>query len=64
MEIEYRSQIAINYEGPKHDEDFYADIICLWYLFGGYFKSSGTLYDQSKNDLKADIEEALKALLN
>ncbi len=23
MDIEYRSQIAINYEGPKHDEDFY-----------------------------------------
>ena len=33
MEIEYRSQIAIDYEGPKHDEDFYADIICLWYYF-------------------------------
>lgn len=64
MEIEYRSQIAIDYEGPKHDEDFYADTIYLWYYFGGYFKSSGKLYDQSKNELKSDIEEALKALLN
>lgn len=42
MEIECHSQIAIDYEGPKHDEYFYADTISLRYYFGRYFKSSGT----------------------
>ena len=64
LEKEYRSQIAINYEGPKHDDDFYADTISLWYYYSGFPNSSGTLFDQSKNDLKAAIEEALKVLLN
>ncbi|USK33428.1 hypothetical protein LIT25_23430 [Bacillus sp. F19] len=62
LEKEYRSQIAINYDGPKFDDDFYAAIE-LWYYFGGYFKGSGTLYDLSKNDLEKDIEETLKTLL-
>jgi hypothetical protein len=63
LEKEYRSQIAIDYDGPKFDDDFYADTIELWYYFGGYFKGSGTLYDLSKNDLETDIEETLKTLL-
>ncbi|MCM3791115.1 hypothetical protein M3221_22515 [Domibacillus indicus] len=63
LEKEYRSQIAIDYDGPKFDDDFYADTIGLWYYFGGYSKGSGTLYDLSKNDLETDIEEALKTLL-
>ncbi|MGG3452312.1 hypothetical protein ABER98_21175 [Domibacillus aminovorans] len=63
LEKEYRSQIAIDYDGPKFDEDFYANTIELWYYFGGYVKGSGTLYDLSKNDLEVDIEKSLKALL-
>lgn len=63
LEKEYRSQIAIDYDGPKFDDDFYADTIELWYYFGGYFKGSGTLYDLYKNDLEKDIEETLKSLL-
>ncbi|AQQ53218.1 hypothetical protein [Planococcus lenghuensis] len=63
LEKEYRSQIAIDYDGPKYDDDFYARTFGLWYYFGGYFKGSGTLYDLTKNDLEADIEEILKNLL-
>lgn len=63
LEKEYRSQIAIDYDGPKYDDDFYASTFGLWYYFGGYFKGSGTLYDLSENDLEADIEESLKSLL-
>ena len=63
LEKEYRSQIAIDYDGPKFDDGFYADTIELWYYFGGYFKGSGTLYGLSKNNLETDIEEALKMML-
>lgn len=63
LEKEYRSQIAIDYDGQKIDDDFYADTIELWYYFGGYFKGSGTLYDLSNNEIETDIEEALKMLL-
>ncbi|CAM4026899.1 hypothetical protein [Mesobacillus zeae] len=63
LEKEYHSQIAIDYDGPKFDDDFYAYAIDLWYYFGGYFKGSGTLYDLSKNNLKDDIEAVLKTLL-
>ncbi|KQL36084.1 hypothetical protein [Psychrobacillus sp. FJAT-21963] len=61
---EYRSQIAIDYDGQKLNEDIYAETICLWYYFGGYLKGSGTLYDLSKNNLEEDIEKALVMLLN
>ncbi|ALC85165.1 hypothetical protein AM499_04545 [Bacillus sp. FJAT-22090] len=64
LEKEYRSQIAIDYDGPKYDDDFYAVTIELWYYFGGYSEGSGTLYDLSKNDLERDIVEALKHCLN
>ncbi|MGG3642060.1 hypothetical protein ABES38_11890 [Bacillus gobiensis] len=63
LEKEYRSQIAIDYDGRKFDDDFYAITIELWYYFGGYSKGSGRLYDLSKNDLETDIEEALISLL-
>ena len=63
LEKEYRSQLAIDYDGPKYDDDFYAHTFGLWYYFGGYFKGSGTLYDLTKSDLEADIEENLKNLL-
>jgi hypothetical protein len=59
LEKEYRSQIEIDFDSPKFDDDFYADTIELWYYFGGYFKGSGTLYDLSRKDLETDIEEAL-----
>ncbi|WP_322786434.1 hypothetical protein [Fictibacillus gelatini] len=64
LEKEYRSQIAIDYDGPKFDDDFYAHTILLWYYFTGGSKGSGTLYDLSKNDLQTDMEEALKMLLS
>ncbi|WP_286201614.1 hypothetical protein [Bacillus sp. ISL-4] len=32
LELEYRSQIAIDYDGPQYDEDFYADTIELWHF--------------------------------
>jgi c-di-AMP phosphodiesterase-like protein len=63
LEKEYRSQIVIDFDGPKIEDDFYEYYIPLWYYFGGYSKGSGTLYDLSKNKLEADIEEALKILL-
>ena len=63
LEKEYRSQISIDYDGPKFDDDFYADTIELWYYFGGYSEGSGAVYALSKNDLEKDIEEALKKLL-
>ncbi|MBK0005986.1 MULTISPECIES: hypothetical protein [Priestia] len=64
LEKEYRSQIAINFDGFTDEEDAYVHYIQLWYYFGGYFKGTGTLYDLSKNHLEADIEEKLEELLN
>ncbi|MFC4714335.1 hypothetical protein [Planococcus dechangensis] len=55
FEDEYRSQLAIDFEGEKFDDDFYAYSITLWYSSRG----TGTLYDISTNDLSADIEKAL-----
>ncbi|WP_286166347.1 hypothetical protein [Peribacillus frigoritolerans] len=43
--------------------DLYAEMIELWYYFGGYLRSSGTIYDLSKNDLEKDLEDTLKTLL-
>ena len=63
FEKEYRSQLVIDYDGPKVDDDFYAYYIPLWYYFGGSLKGSGTLYDLSKNNLESEIEEVLKILL-
>ncbi|MDM5156369.1 hypothetical protein QUF88_21905 [Bacillus sp. DX1.1] len=54
----------MDYDGPKFEgDDFYAYYIELWYYFGGYFKSAGTLYDLSKSNLETDIKEALKERL-
>ncbi|AJI20929.1 hypothetical protein H8R29_08240 [Priestia megaterium] len=64
LEKEYRSQIAINFDGFTDEEDAYVYYIQLWYYVGGYFKGTGTLYDLSKNHLEADIEEKLEELLN
>lgn len=55
FEDEYRSQLAIDFEGEKIDDDFYAHAITLWYSSRG----TGTLYDLSINDLSAAIEKAL-----
>ncbi|TWT27193.1 hypothetical protein [Planomicrobium sp. CPCC 101110] len=63
LEKEYRSQIAIDYDGPKYDDEFDAGTLGLWYYFGGYVQGSGTLYDLSQNDLESDIEETLTNLL-
>ena len=64
LEKEYRSQVAINFDGFTDEEDAYVHYIQLWYYFSGYFKGTGTLYDLSKNHLEADIEEKLEELLN
>ncbi len=63
LEKEYRSQVAINFDGFTDEEDAYVYYIQLWYYFGGYFKGSGTLYDLSKNYLEADIEEKIEEIL-
>ncbi len=63
LEKEYRSQVAINFDGFTDEEDAYVHYIQLWYYFSGYFKGTGTLYDLSKNHLEADIEEKLEELL-
>jgi hypothetical protein len=64
LEKEYRSQVAINFDGFTDEEDAYVHYIQLWYYFSGYFKGTGTLYDLSKNRLEADSEEKLEELLN
>lgn len=63
LEKEYRSQVAINFDGFTDEEDAYVHYIQLWYYFGGYFEGSGTLYDLSKNYLEADIEEKIEEIL-
>ncbi|MGE6204227.1 hypothetical protein [Guptibacillus hwajinpoensis] len=64
LEKEYRSQISIDYDGPKFSEEFYAETIYLWYYFGGYRKGSGTLFDFMNNDLKSALEKKLLELLD
>ncbi|WP_228307655.1 hypothetical protein [Priestia sp. J2] len=63
LEKEYRSQVAINFDGFTDEEDAYVHYLQLWYYFGGYFKGTGTLYDLSKNYLEADIEEKIEEIL-
>ncbi|MFS0903743.1 hypothetical protein AB3N02_11840 [Priestia aryabhattai] len=63
LEKEYRSQVAINFEGFTDEEDAYIYCIQLWYYFGGYFKGSGALYDLSKNHLETDIKEKVEEIL-
>ncbi|CAG9614993.1 hypothetical protein BACCIP111899_04227 [Bacillus rhizoplanae] len=67
LEAEYRSLIAIDYEGePKLDEDFYICTIELWYYYQGFSRNSGTghLYISSVNQLEEEITETLELLLN
>jgi hypothetical protein len=64
LEKEYRSQIAIDYNDPGDDNDFYAATLTLWHYHRGYFKNFGTLYEAAENDLEKDIKETLKNLLN
>jgi len=63
LEKDYRSKVAIDYEGAKFDDEFYAHDIDLWYYFTGYVKGSGTLYNYKEYDLHKVIESALKELL-
>jgi len=60
---EYRSMVAINFDGEDSDDDF-VTYIQLWYYFGGYRKGEGTLYNSAKRNLKADIEEVLNEILS
>jgi hypothetical protein len=64
FEKEYRSQIVIDYDGPKFNEEFYAETIELWYYFGDYKNCTGTLYDLKNNDLKSSLEKTLQELLD
>ncbi|MEX6703184.1 hypothetical protein ABS315_26935 [Peribacillus frigoritolerans] len=65
LELEYRSQIAIEYDGPQYDEDFYADTIELWH-FSDVIKGKayGTIYNLTKCNLETEIEATLIKLLN
>ncbi|WP_254178664.1 hypothetical protein [Cytobacillus oceanisediminis] len=60
LEKEYRSQIVIDFDDDTVEDDEYADIIQLWYYYGG---GTGTIYDITKNNLVNDIEVVLKTLL-
>ena len=64
LELEYRSQIVIDYDGPKYDEDFYADTIELWH-FSDVIKGKayGTIYNLTKCNLETEIEDTLIKLL-
>ncbi|MBT2616254.1 MULTISPECIES: hypothetical protein [unclassified Bacillus (in: firmicutes)] len=64
LELEYRSQIAIDYNRPQYDEDFYADTIELWH-FSDVIKGEafGTIYNLTKCNLETEIEDVLKILL-
>lgn len=62
LEGEYRSQIAINYDGFTDEEDAYVYYIQLWGCSRGR-KSIGGLYDLSKYDLKKEIEDTLSEVL-
>ncbi|MFJ7755889.1 hypothetical protein ACQKGI_21865 [Peribacillus muralis] len=61
LEKEYRSQILIDFDDDTVEDDEYADIIQLWYYYGG---GTGTIYDITKNNLVKDIELGLETLLN
>ncbi|WP_279620749.1 hypothetical protein NQ126_006620 [Priestia megaterium] len=63
LEVEYRSQVAINFEGFTDEEDAYVYYIQLWYYFRGGRKGIGTLYDLSKCDLEAHIKNQLEVIL-
>lgn len=64
LELEYRSQIAIDYDGPQYDEDIYADTIELWH-FSDVIKGKayGTIYNLTKCNLETEIEATLIKLL-
>ncbi|MYL65478.1 hypothetical protein GLW07_19140 [Bacillus hwajinpoensis] len=64
LEKEYRSQIVIDYNGPKLNEEFYAETFELWYYFGDCKKGTGTLYDLKNNDLKSSLQKILQELLD
>lgn len=63
LEKEYRSQIAIDFDGSIHDD---YDEIELWYYFGGTLRGEGcgTLYNFSKYNLETEFEDSLKKLIN
>ncbi|MFF2501734.1 hypothetical protein [Peribacillus sp. NPDC058075] len=62
LELEYRSQIAIDYDGPQYD--VYADTIELWH-FSDVIKGKayGTIYNLTKCNLETEIEATLIKLL-
>lgn len=64
LEKEYRSQLAINYNDPAEDNDFYEATITLWHYQRGFFRSSASLYDAAKNDLEKELEDTLERLLH
>lgn len=63
LEKEYRSQLAINYNDPAEDNDFYEATITLWHYQRGFLKSFAFLYDATRNNLEKDIEDTLTNLL-
>ncbi|MCG0050783.1 hypothetical protein [Priestia aryabhattai] len=63
LEDEYRSQVAINFDGFTDEEDAYVYYIQLWSYFSGGRKGIGALYDSSKYDLETNIKENLEVIL-
>lgn len=67
LEVEYRSLIAIDYEGDlKIDEDFHRCVIELWYYYQGYLRDrrKGHLYINSVEQLEKELKDTLEFLLN
>lgn len=63
FEKEYRSVLAMEYDGFEDDEQYEDIDISLWYYFGGYRHGTGGLYKLAQDNLEIEMEEALKELL-
>lgn len=63
LEKEHRSQLAIDFEGLKHDEDFYAGTMYLWHRNGAGRDAGGAVFNSAEYDLKEEIEKKLNELL-
>lgn len=64
LEKEYRSQLAVNYNDPGEDNDFYEATIPLWHYQNGFLKKHASLYNAEKFELAKDLENTLERLLS
>ncbi|AQQ53284.1 hypothetical protein [Planococcus lenghuensis] len=56
-------RLVIDYDGPKYDEDFYADVIYLWHRSGASRNANGALFNKAEYELNEEIERKLNELL-